>query len=191
VGLQLQMKSLALAIATADGEFLAHYSAAGLCALEFPAATRRAGRGEPAVVPPKIRVWHQTVAKALARALAGQPPGRLPPLDLSSGTDFQRRVWRALCAIAPGRTRSYAEVAAAVGQPRAARAVGGACGANPIPVFVPCHRVLAAHNALGGFSAGLKWKRLLLAREGIRVAPPPVSGAGARSPATSPAPPAD
>ncbi|HWY77249.1 MAG TPA: MGMT family protein, partial [Verrucomicrobiae bacterium] len=59
------------------------------------------------------------------------------------------------------------QVAAAIGQPKAARAVGAACGANPIPVLIPCHRVLAAHNRLGGFGGGLDWKRNLLAREGI------------------------
>jgi O-6-methylguanine DNA methyltransferase len=102
-------------------------------------------------------------------ALAGRAPRNLPPLDLSAGTDFQRRVWSALRRIASGRTRSYAEVAVAIGNPRATRAVGGACGANPIPVLVPCHRVLAANRAIGGFSSGLGWKRKLLAREGIEV----------------------
>jgi O-6-methylguanine DNA methyltransferase len=115
----------------------------------------------------EIRRWHQLTVNALNETLAGRAPRDLPPLDLSSGTEFQRRVWNALRRIASGRTRSYAEVAAEVGNPRATRAVGGACGANPIPVLVPCHRVLAAHQALGGFSGGLGWKRKLLAREGI------------------------
>ena len=61
---------------------------------------------------------------------------------------------------------SYGEIARAIGKPKAVRAVGGACGANPVPIFVPCHRVLAANNKLGGFSGGLSWKRTLLAREG-------------------------
>lgn len=90
----------------------------------------------------------------------------LPPLDLHGGTTFQQRVWQELRKIPPGRTRSYAEVAAAVGSPQAARAVGGACGANPIPLLVPCHRVLASGGRLGGFSGGLDWKRRLLALEG-------------------------
>jgi O-6-methylguanine DNA methyltransferase len=93
----------------------------------------------------------------------------LPPLDFSRGTSFQQRVWRALLEIPAGETRSYGEIAAAVGEPGAARAAGAACGANPIPVLVPCHRVLAAHKKLGGFSAGLKWKRLLLEREASRA----------------------
>ena len=78
-------------------------------------------------------------------------------------------MWRALRKIALGRTWSYAQVAQAIGNPKAVRAVGGACGANPIPVFVPCHRVLAANSGLGGFSGGLNWKRALLKREGIRL----------------------
>jgi O-6-methylguanine DNA methyltransferase len=66
-----------------------------------------------------------------------------------------------------GKTSSYGQLAQAIGRPKAVRAVGGACGANPIPVFVPCHRVLAANHRIGGFSSGLKWKELLLAREGV------------------------
>jgi O-6-methylguanine DNA methyltransferase len=71
--------------------------------------------------------------------------------------------------IPAGQTRSYGEVAQTIGRPRAIRAVGGACGANPVPVLVPCHRVLAANKKNGGFSNGLAWKRRLLAREGVKV----------------------
>jgi O-6-methylguanine DNA methyltransferase len=70
--------------------------------------------------------------------------------------------------ISCGQTQSYGEIAKAIGKPKAVRAVGGACGANPIPVLVPCHRVLAAGGKIGGFSGGLDWKRKLLAREGVR-----------------------
>jgi O-6-methylguanine DNA methyltransferase len=103
---------------------------------------------------------------ALKNALAGCAAKNLPPLDLSAGTEFQQKVWNALRKISAGKTKSYGEIAEAVGKPKAVRAVGGACGANPIPIFVPCHRVLAANNKLGGFSGGLSWKRTLLAREG-------------------------
>lgn len=84
------------------------------------------------------------------------------------GTEFQRRVWRALAAIPRGETRTYGEIAAATNS--AARAVGGACGANPIPVIVPCHRVVAAGGGLGGWSGGggLETKRRLLAFEAAR-----------------------
>ncbi len=86
-----------------------------------------------------------------------------------TGTAFQKSVWQALQKIALGRTQSYGEIAAAIGRPRAVRAVGGACGANPIPVLVPCHRVLAANRKLGGFSGGLDWKRSLLKREAVII----------------------
>lgn len=71
--------------------------------------------------------------------------------------------------IPPAQTRSYGEIARTIGKPKAVRAVGSACGANPIPVLVPCHRVLAANRKIGGFSGGLAWKRTLLAREGVRL----------------------
>ncbi len=106
-------------------------------------------------------------AAGLKSSLAGRKPKNLPPLDLSGGTEFQKRVWNALRKISTGRTKSYGEIAQAIGKPKAVRAVGGACGANPVPVFVPCHRVLAANKKLGGFSGGLDWKRSLLAREGV------------------------
>lgn len=83
------------------------------------------------------------------------------------GTDFQRRVWDELCAIPAGETRTYAEIARAVGC-RAARAIGQANGANPIPILIPCHRVVAADGTLGGYSGGEgeATKRYLLDLEG-------------------------
>jgi O-6-methylguanine DNA methyltransferase len=156
---------------TPDGEFLAGYSRNGLCALDFPSAEKRHRNGQRAPEPPpQIRRWHALTSEALIRALAGQKSSRLPPLDLSTGTEFQKRVWQALRDIACGRTSSYLQVAQVIGQPGAVRAVGGACGANPIPVLVPCHRVLAANRKLGGFSGGLDWKRRLLAREAAAIA---------------------
>lgn len=87
------------------------------------------------------------------------------PLDMR-GAPFQRRVWEALRAIPFGETASYGEIARRIGAPKAARAVGAACGANAIALAVPCHRVLGAKGALGGFRWGLARKRDLLAREG-------------------------
>jgi O-6-methylguanine DNA methyltransferase len=75
------------------------------------------------------------------------------------------RVLAALQAIPRGATQTYGAIAGQLGTPRAARAVGAACGANPLPLFIPCHRVVAAHGALGGFSAGRAWKKFLLAKE--------------------------
>ena len=84
------------------------------------------------------------------------------------GTEFQCTVWSALRRVPRGQAASYGALARALGRPKAARAVGGAVGANPILLFIPCHRVLASNGALGGFSAGLDLKRRLLALEGIR-----------------------
>jgi len=86
------------------------------------------------------------------------------PLDLR-GTPFQETVWRALLEIPYGATRSYAEIARAVGNPSAVRAVGAANGANPVPLVVPCHRVIASGGKLGGYGGGLDLKRRLLAME--------------------------
>lgn len=83
------------------------------------------------------------------------------------GTNFQRRVWYELSQIPYGKTRSYADVAKALGQPTATRAVGAANGKNPLPIFIPCHRVIASDGSLHGFSAGLDVKRALLTLEGV------------------------
>jgi len=88
------------------------------------------------------------------------------PLD-PSGTPFQLEVWAAAREIPFGHTRTYGEIARAIGKPGGARAVGGALGANPVPLLVPCHRVLAAGGRLGGFSSGLDVKRALLGLERV------------------------
>lgn len=120
-------------------------------------------------IPAEVRPWHRLTTAAVKTVLAGRATVELPPLDLSGGTKFQRSVWAALRKIKVGATQSYREIAAVIGNPKAVRAVGGACGANPIPLLVPCHRVLAANQKLGGFSGGLEWKRKLLAIENVRV----------------------
>lgn len=81
------------------------------------------------------------------------------------GTDFQKRVWRELIKIPYGETRSYGEIAKAIGRPGAARAVGMANSRNPLPVIIPCHRVIGADGTLTGFSSGLELKSQLLAVE--------------------------
>lgn len=155
-----------LPVETGDGIFLASYSEMGLAKLDFP-KTRRTTSHQPSSIPTVIRGWHRLATKALKNTLVGRPSGQLPPLDWTGKTDFQRSVWQALLKIAPGQTKSYGEIARVIRKPKAVRAVGGACGANPIPVLVPCHRVLAANCRLGGFSGGLDWKISLLAREGV------------------------
>ena len=170
--------------ATSAGVFVAHYSDLGLTELDFPKverekATNYAIRHSSWSIPRggsssrrlqnKIVRWHRTTTAALKSILAGRRARALPPLDWSDKTEFQQSVWREMLKLGPGQTRSYAEIAQAIGKPKALRAVGGACGANPIPVLVPCHRVLAAHMKIGGFSGGLEWKRKLLEQEGLAL----------------------
>jgi len=106
------------------------------------------------------------LAADLRRYFAGEAVEFDLPLAYGHATPFQRTAWRALRTIPYGEVRSYGWVAAAIGRRGAARAVGGACGANPWPIVVPCHRVVASDGSLGGYSSGLKWKRLLLRVEG-------------------------
>ena len=82
------------------------------------------------------------------------------------GTSFQRKVWLAVLAVPPGKVVSYADMARCIKKPKAVRAVGTALGANPVPVVIPCHRVIASDGRLGGFGGGLAVKRLLLKEEG-------------------------
>lgn len=86
------------------------------------------------------------------------------------GTPFQQRVWSALRRIRPGETWSYRQLAEAIGAPSAVRAVGAANGANPIPLVIPCHRVIGSNGQLVGYGGGLDRKRWLLAHEGVRPA---------------------
>lgn len=102
----------------------------------------------------------------LIEYLAGNRTSFDFPLDLRQGTVFQRRVWKTLQAIPYGELWSYRGLASRVGGIQYARAVGGAVGANPLPIVVPCHRVVAQDASIGGFSAGLPAKRKLLALEG-------------------------
>lgn len=89
------------------------------------------------------------------------------PLDFLHGTDFQKLVWRCISAIPFGQTRTYGQIARELGNPGAARAVGMANGANPIPIVVPCHRVVQSDGKLGGYRGGLDIKDTLLRLEGV------------------------
>ena len=104
--------------------------------------------------------------KQLMEYLAGRRTSFDLPLDLSRGTAFQQRVWKKLGAIPYGQLWSYRGLASRVGGVQYARAVGGAVGANPLPIVLPCHRIVAQDTGLGGFSCGLPAKRKLLALEG-------------------------
>jgi len=105
------------------------------------------------------------VVEDVVGRIDGRHPGASLPLDVR-GTAFQRRVWEELRRIPVGQTRTYGQVAAAVGAPGASRAVGTACGANPVPVVVPCHRVVPASGGIGNYGLGPARKRHLLEVEG-------------------------
>jgi methylated-DNA-[protein]-cysteine S-methyltransferase len=177
------------------GELLAALREGRLVALGLP------GRGR------------QEFAAAVARRLSGhevffwegaEPPGspaaelarqlglyfarlraRIPfPVSLV-GTPFQRRVWAELARIPFGERRTYAELGSLLGNPALARAVGGACAANPVPILIPCHRVVASGGGLGGYSGGLEVKRLLLDLEAARPAADKRRGSVPRSPSVT------
>ncbi len=91
------------------------------------------------------------------------------PLDFYEATQFQKEVWQTARKIPYGETRSYGWIAKQIGRPRASRAVGSAMASNPLPLIVPCHRVIAGGGKIGGFSSGLEWKRRLLSLEGVNI----------------------
>ena len=153
-------------VPTEMGVFTAEYSDAGLCHLHFPRGNKLS-KG-PALTKQQ-QSWHSKTQKAVQAILTGRATRTLPPLDFSAGTDFRRRIWEMLLTIPAGTVWTYGELAWSINQPQAARAVGGACGANPIPLFIPCHRVVGANGTLTGFSGGMKWKIFLLVAEGIEL----------------------
>jgi len=141
----------------------------GLAYLGLPRAGGRGFSGWLAAALPGARrekafAPHRDAVRQILEYLEGKRRRFELPLDLR-GTPFQRSVWSALAAIPYGETRSYGEVARSIGRPRAVRAVGLANGANPVPLVVPCHRVIAAGGRLGGYGGGLELKRRLLAME--------------------------
>lgn len=94
----------------------------------------------------------------------------------AQGTTFQQSVWRALAAIPYGELRSYRDIAQAIGNPAAVRAVGAANGRNPLPIVVPCHRVIGSNGSLTGFAGGLETKKMLLQLEGSLSGSLPIAG---------------
>jgi AraC family transcriptional regulator of adaptative response/methylated-DNA-[protein]-cysteine methyltransferase len=106
-----------------------------------------------------------SLRRTIERRIRGRDLDQRLPLDLY-GTPFQLEVWKEMQRIPAGQTRSYAEVARNIGRPKAFRAVAQACGANPVPVIVPCHRVVASGGKLGGYTGGIERKIALLTAEG-------------------------
>lgn len=118
----------------------------------------------PILAPSPSDAIAQAAIKQLREYFDGLRQNFTLPLD-PHGTEFQRRVWKALCEIPYGETQSYAEIASAVGNPKACRAVGLANHRNPISILIPCHRVIGADGSLVGYGGGLNIKRSLLELE--------------------------
>ena len=159
-------------IETSMGVFGAALSTEGLGRLTFPSEP-------PAQCEAWARRWwpdapvvkHSTELERIAEQLNAYLDGSLRefaiPVDLR-GTPFQVQVWRALLDVEYGTVRSYAEIARTIAKPRAVRAVGAANGANPVPIIVPCHRVVGSDGGLTGYGGGLELKEWLLRLEGCR-----------------------
>jgi methylated-DNA-[protein]-cysteine S-methyltransferase len=150
---------------TPVGPLRLYFSDQGLTALEF------AGEGASPVAqhdapPPHLQPCIEAAKRELTAYFAGAPTDFATLTLDPQGTPFQRRVWQELQRIPRGQAISYKELAERVGKPKASRAVGQANGRNPIPLIIPCHRVIAADGGLGGYSSGLERKRWLLKHEG-------------------------
>ncbi len=153
-------------------EWTACFSPEGLMRLWFPGQFQSIEVAPCGPEESKNFKAHANLTKTWLKAyLSGKSSDNLPKptLDLKQGTVFQQKIWKTLQKIPFGKTKSYGEIAKSIKNPKAVRAAGGACGANPVPLIIPCHRVLAANGKLGGFSGGLAWKKRLLAMEGITV----------------------
>jgi methylated-DNA-[protein]-cysteine S-methyltransferase len=162
------------ALATPLGTLRLFGLAGRLVALALPdepagATEARLRRALGALTLVEAAAGFEAAREQLAAYVAGRPVAFDLPLD-PRGTPFQRAVWAAVAAVPHGETRSYAQIAAAIGRPAATRAVGLANGANPLPIIIPCHRIIGADGALTGYGGGLPFKRALLALE--RGAPP-------------------
>ena len=147
------------------GNMLVAATAKGICRLTFEDDEQALTR----IFPKATLVGDDgSMSDLVAAALAAvEKPGAACDLPLDvAGTAFQEAVWRELRKIPPGETRSYAQIAAAVGKPGAVRATGSANGANHVAVLIPCHRVVRSDGSLGGYAGGLDRKRRLLAAEG-------------------------
>ncbi|WP_426446359.1 methylated-DNA--[protein]-cysteine S-methyltransferase [Paenibacillus sp. S-38] len=147
----------------------------GLCRIHFPheglesaAAWLKRHLPQAVLTEDREAFLRNGTAETLEAYFAGKP-ARFEDMALDlRGTPFQQKVWRELGRIPAGTTRTYREIAEAVGSPQAVRAVGAANGANPLPVIFPCHRVIGADGRLTGYRGGLRIKQALLELEGVK-----------------------
>jgi AraC family transcriptional regulator of adaptative response/methylated-DNA-[protein]-cysteine methyltransferase len=147
------------------GRMLVAATSKGICRLTFDEDVESLKRRFPnADVQPADTAMGSLISGVM-QAIETPMAAHDLPIDVA-GTAFQEAVWKELRRIPPGETRSYADIAAAIGEPGAVRAVGTANGSNPVAVLVPCHRVIRSDGTLGGYAGGLDRKRQLLAAEG-------------------------
>lgn len=154
------------------GKVLIAASEKGLCAVSLRESDAGAEESLGARFPRATIVRDDDALRHQLAAVLDRISGRrlddALPLDLH-GTEFQREVWHQLLAIPPGKTRSYLDVAQAIDRPKATRAVAQACGANPVAVVVPCHRVVMSDGSIGGYSGLPGVKKALLDAEGVTL----------------------
>lgn len=154
-------------IKTKYGWMILGITEAGLCQLVLPEKELVLGTEGPEEEPSFLnRLKENLVTYFDGRRIAFDEY----PLDLKEATSFQRKVFRACQKIGYGQLRSYEWIAREIGSYKSAQAVGGALSKNPLPIIIPCHRVVRKDNLLGGFSSGLRWKIRLLELEGIKLA---------------------
>ena len=163
------MSTVTAVAETAIGPVRLAATDAGLCKIALGEETPEAFAAwlarwvGPAALAPQAALLQRTVEQ-LNAYLAGRLRDFDLPLDLR-GTPFQRAVWQAVAGVPYGQTATYGQIAAQIGSPGAARAVGAANGANPLPVVIPCHRILGSDGALRGYGGGLHVKQYLLSLE--------------------------
>ncbi len=146
-------------------------SPAGLVKSTLPAESEeevRLSLGEDVRTAERAPDFFTDIVERMKLYFSGEKVGFSDKLDLSGATPFQQAVWEKARLIPYGETRSYLQIAEQTGKPEGARAVGQALGKNPLPVIIPCHRVVASDGSLGGFSGGLEMKIRLLALEGVK-----------------------
>jgi O-6-methylguanine DNA methyltransferase len=167
------MELVSRRIQTSIGELFVATTSDGLCRISFP--VELSGRWFPWFdrffsTVPKVgdHPYIQSLAEQLEQYLAKERAEFEIPLDLR-GTDFQKKVWKRLLGIPYGATVAYGELAREMGIPGGSRAIGGATGSNPVPILVPCHRVVGTTGNLIGFGGGIELKEKLLELEGARI----------------------
>jgi O-6-methylguanine DNA methyltransferase len=168
------MKFVVGEVETPVGVFGAALTSRGLGRLIFPGEPFEqcdawVARWEPKAVPSDDQASLQQLGEQLTAYFEGTLREFTVPIDMR-GTPFQLRVWSALQDVGYGELRTYAQVASGIGASQAVRAVGAANGANPVPIIVPCHRIIGSNGRLVGYGGGLNLKRRLLELEGVMSA---------------------